>query len=620
MQEKSTDQRRISLVAGTILLVVTSLVGAMVFNVMLHHAERLLSSSLQLSLQNYVDLAKSEIQQGFQKGLTVATRPFLIDQVQRMDRDGGDSTTLFALNRGAQSFLATGLSAVALFDQDGHELAHAGSFTQQPALTVPLNFSGHTQLLFKDKFFLRTDLNIVNAGHVIGRMSAEVPLPVLSSMFMSTKHLGKTADLALCAHAGPNISCFPTTLHSNILTAPKRSAKGIPLPMAHALEGETGFITARDYRHHEVSAAYSPFDDLGLGMVLKMDSAELYAPVWSQLRYLLPLMVVMLVVALLLLRWQLSPLVIKLVRSERTAREASMKLRDSESRVRAVLANVDEGIVTIAVTGEIELFNLGAERMFGYSSKEVIGKNVSMLMPEPYRSEHDSYLERYLRTGEARVIGRGREVTAQRSNGEIFPIDLRISEFYLEGRRQFIGIMRDTTERKAAEAKILHLAHYDALTDLPNRRLVQDRIQQTITWAQRAGTRFAVMFIDLDKFKNINDILGHDVGDQLLQMVAQRLTASLRADDTVGRQGGDEFIVLLANLSAAGDAALVAQKILNVLSAPFVINGQNVRSGASIGIALYPQDGNDVEMLLKNSDTAMYRAKEAGRNNFKFFA
>jgi diguanylate cyclase (GGDEF)-like protein len=208
---------------------------------------------------------------------------------------------------------------------------------------------------------------------------------------------------------------------------------------------------------------------------------------------------------------------------------------------------------------------------------------------------------------------------AQRSSGETFPMELRVSEFYLDGQRQFIGVMRDITERKATEATITHLAHYDALTDLPNRRLVQDRIQQTVVWARRSGAQFAVMFLDLDKFKTINDTLGHDVGDQLLQMVAHRLTECLRAEDTVGRQGGDEFIVLLASLSAAEDAALVAQKILATLSAPFVINGQDLRTGASIGIAVYPQDGGDVETLLKNSDTAMYHAKEAGRSNCQFF-
>ena len=608
------------MVAGTILVVVAILAGVMVFYIMARHAEHLLSNSLQSSLQNHVALAKSETRRGFENGMTVATRPLLIDQLQRMDMHEGDGATLDSLNRAAQSLHATGLSAVALIDNNGQVLARAGDFVRQPELTVPINLSGHAQLLFKDKFFLRTDLNIVNAGHIVGRGITETPLPALSRMFSGIKRSGKTAELALCASSGSNMQCFPSTLNPHVMTLPKRSSKGVPLPMAHALEGDTGFITAHDYRHQEVVAAYSPVGDLGLGMVLKMDSAELYAPVWSQLRYLLPLMAGILAVALLLLRWLLTPLVTGLVRSEREARAANVRLRDSENRVRTVLETVDEGIVSISATGKIKLFNPGAERMFGYRGADILGNNVSMLMPEPYRSEHDGHLMRYLHTGEARVIGIGREVAAQRSNGEIFPMELRVSEVYLDGQRQFIGIMRDITERKAAEAKIIHLAHYDALTDLPNRLLVQDRIQQTIAWARRSGAQFAVMFIDLDKFKSINDSLGHDVGDRLLQMVAHRLTESLRAEDTVGRQGGDEFIVLLASLSAAEDAALVAQKILGVLSAPFIINGQDLRTGASIGIAVYPQDGADVETLLKNSDTAMYYAKDAGRSNFQFFA
>lgn len=531
MQQQKIDQQPIGLVAGAILIVVAILVGVMVFYVMGHHAEHLLRSSLQSSLQNRVALAKSEIRQGFQKGMTVATRPFLIDQVQRMATHDGDDATLEALNKAAQSFLSTGLSAIALFDKDGKELARAGDFVQQSALTVPINFSGHARLLFTDKFFLRTDVNILKAGRVVGKVVTETPLPTLSSMFRSTQRSGMTEDLALCASSGSNMQCFPTTLNPQVMTLSKRSPKGVLLPMTHALEGGTGFIIAHDYRHQEVVAAYSPVGDLGLGMVLKMDSAELYAPVWSQLRYLLPLMAGILAVALFLLRWQLSPLVVKLVRSEREARAANVRLRDSENRVRTLLETVDEGIVSISETGSIELFNPGAERMFGYRGADIIGSNVSMLMPEPYRSEHDEYLRGYLETGTAHVIGTGREVRAQRSNGEIFPMELRVSEFYLDARRQFIGIMRDITERKTAEEKIIRLAHHDALTDLPNRRLVQERIQQTIAWARRSGAQFAVMFIDLDKFKGINDTLGHDVGDRLLQMVAHRLTECLREGD-----------------------------------------------------------------------------------------
>ncbi len=621
MQPQRIDQQRIVFVAGTILVVVTILVGMMVFYIMQRHAENLLRNSLQASLQNQVALAKSEMLRGFERGITVSTRPLLINQAHLAITHPEDSKAGEVLNKVVKSFLQTGLSAIALLDKDGKEVAHAGAFVQQPTLIVPINLAGHTQLLFKDKFFLRTKGDMMKAGNIVARVVTETPLPALSNMLIAIQRSGKTSELVICASSGTNqMRCFPTTLSPNILTLAKRSPEGVPLPMTHALEGETGFIIAQDYRHQEVVAAYSPIDDFGLGMVLKMDSHELYAPVWSQLRYLLPLIVAMLAIALLLLRWLLTPLVTELVRSEREARAANVRLRDSENRVRMLLDNVDEGIVSISSNGKVELFNPGAERMFDYRSADILGENISILMPEPYRSEHDQYLERYLHTGESHVIGVAREVEAQRFNGETFPMELRISEFSLDGQRMFIGIMRDITERKATEEKIIHLAHFDALTDLPNRRLVQDRIQQTIAWARRADAQFAVMFIDLDKFKSINDTLGHNVGDQLLQMVAQRLTESLRAEDTVGRQGGDEFIVLLASLSAAEDSALVAQKILSALSAPFVINGQDLRTGASLGIAIYPQDGEDVETLLKNSDTAMYHAKEAGRSNYQFFA
>ena len=607
--------------AGTILVVVTILVGMSVFYIMQRHAENLLRHSLQTSLQNQVALTRSEIKRGFERNITVATRPLLINQAQQAIAQRGDDTARTVLNKVIKSFLQTGLSAISLSDTNGNEVARAGVFVQQPALAVPLSLTGNTELLFKGKFFLRTEGNMLKADKIVARVVTETPLPALNDIFVATKSAGKTAELAMCASSGINqMRCFPTTLTPRILTLDKRSPKGVPLPMTHALEGEKGFIIARDYRRQEVVAAYSPIDHLGLGLVLKMDSDELYAPVWNQLRYLLPLIVAILAVALLLLRWLITPLVTELVRSERDARAANVRLRDSENRVRMLLDNVDEGIISISSTGKIELFNPAAERMFGYRSADIIGENISTLMPDPYRSEHDEYLARYQRTGETQVIGIAREVTAQRSNGDIFPMELRISEFKLDGQAMFIGIMHDITERKAIEEKIIHLAHYDALTDLPNRSLVQDRIQQTIAWARRADAQFAVMFIDLDKFKNINDTLGHDVGDQLLQMVAQRLTEALRAEDTVGRQGGDEFIVLLASLSAAEDSAVVAQKILTTLSTPFVINGQDLHTGASLGIAIYPQDGEDVETLLKNSDTAMYHAKEAGRSNYQFFA
>ena len=174
-------------------------------------------------------------------------------------------------------------------------------------------------------------------------------------------------------------------------------------------------------------------------------------------------------------------------------------------------------------------------------------------------------------------------------------------------------------ENEKAKVEMTHLAQHDALTGLPNRILLNDRLAQAIALARRQSKQFAVMFLDLDRFKDINDSLGHAVGDQLLQSVAKRLVAEVRSSDTVCRQGGDEFVILLADIEHAKDAAISAQKILATLTVPHRINQHELHISVSIGISIYPDDGADAEILIKNADTAMYHAKEDGRNNYRFF-
>ena len=173
---------------------------------------------------------------------------------------------------------------------------------------------------------------------------------------------------------------------------------------------------------------------------------------------------------------------------------------------------------------------------------------------------------------------------------------------------------------QSTKVELDHRAHHDTLTDLPNRILLQDRLSQAIDLARRQGKQLAVMFMDLDQFKHINDSLGHAVGDQLLQSVAHRLVGCVRQSDTISRQGGDEFVLLLPQIEQAEDAALSAQKVLVALAPPHHIDGHDLHIGVSIGISLYPGDGQDAETLIKNADIAMYHAKENGRNNYQFFA
>jgi len=176
-----------------------------------------------------------------------------------------------------------------------------------------------------------------------------------------------------------------------------------------------------------------------------------------------------------------------------------------------------------------------------------------------------------------------------------------------------------TEQVQTAKVELDHLAHHDVLTDLPNRILLQDRLIQAIELARRQGAQLAVMFMDLDQFKHINDSLGHAVGDQLIQSVAQRLVGCVRQSDTISRQGGDEFVLLLPHIEHAEDAALSAQKILAAFALPHRIDQHDLHISVSIGISIYPDDGEDAETLIKSADTAMYHAKESGRNNYKFF-
>lgn len=296
------------------------------------------------------------------------------------------------------------------------------------------------------------------------------------------------------------------------------------------------------------------------------------------------------------------------------------ELEKSQNQLQAIIHNAMDGIIMINEAGAILGFNPAAEQIFGYTQQEVLGKNLNMLMPEPVRSEHDSYINSYIETGIAKIIGIcGREVTAVRRNGEQFPMELSASEMVLGGLRYFVGIVRDITERKLAEEKIAHLAHYDYLTDLPNRALFLNSLEHSILLAKRKNYKVAVLFLDLDGFKQVNDTLGHYAGDLLLRGVSNRLKEIIRASDTVARVGGDEFIFVLNEIGSDENAALMANKIISALSAPFELKGQQCRVGGSVGISMFPDDATDSEMQIKQADEAMYLAKQSGKNTYKFY-
>ncbi len=298
-------------------------------------------------------------------------------------------------------------------------------------------------------------------------------------------------------------------------------------------------------------------------------------------------------------------------------RRLERDLAAEHERLRVTLHSIGDGVITTDREGRVQYLNPVAEEFTGWLCDEAIGRpfdDVFRMVDRRTGAPVESPLACVLSDGlpeHGLLVGRGgRKSVIEDSASPIRDRDGSVLGVVL--------VFHDVTATRAMADRMSHMAQHDALTDLPNRVLLNDRLSQAVLAAQRAGARFAVMFIDLDHFKQINDTLGHGAGDQLLRIVAGRLGALLREVDTVSRLGGDEFVLLLSGIETPGDAAEVAAKILRTVAQPCEVAGQTLAVSSSVGIALYPEDGDSGDALIRASDAAMYRAKQAGRNQFRF--
>ena len=325
-----------------------------------------------------------------------------------------------------------------------------------------------------------------------------------------------------------------------------------------------------------------------------------------------------------------QPFACRIVLSDITERkQAEAALRDSEQRLRAVVETTLDAVVTMDAKGYITDWNAQAEKVFGWTREEATGFTVSQLIvPAQHREAHDRGLKRYLAEGVGPVLNKRIEITAMRKSGEEFPIELAITPMRVGNSLVFSAFMRDITERKTATDKIESLAYrltfYDPLTELPNRRLLMDRLTIALATCVRHRRRGALLSIDLDNFKTINDTRGHHQGDLLLQQVSQRLLTCIRECETVARLGSDKFVVMLENLSdnlleAASHVELVGERILSSLSQIYQLDDHEHHSTLSIGITLFGESAEGIEEPLKRADLAMHQAKAAGRNGLRFF-
>ncbi|MCK4704371.1 MAG: diguanylate cyclase, partial [Gammaproteobacteria bacterium] len=286
-------------------------------------------------------------------------------------------------------------------------------------------------------------------------------------------------------------------------------------------------------------------------------------------------------------------------------------------RASLVFENTSEGIIIINDKYEIISINRAFTNITGYTEEEVIGKNPSILSS----GKHDKKFFRNMWQSINKTGQWNGEIHNKKKDGEIYTELLNVNTFKdIKGNlTYYIGVFTDISAIKETENKLEYLAHHDPLTDLPNRLLCHARMSHEFQMAKRNKLQVAVLFLDLDMFKIVNDSMGHAKGDLLLQLVAQRINDSLRDEDTIARLGGDEFTIITGSLKSRQDAALVAENTLELFSTPFNIEGQEVFIGVSIGISIFPDDGENPDILLRNADAAMYRAKSEGRNNYQFY-
>lgn len=283
-----------------------------------------------------------------------------------------------------------------------------------------------------------------------------------------------------------------------------------------------------------------------------------------------------------------------------------------------VIENTSEAVVFTDAKGLILDVNNAYQSITGYQREELIGKNPNVL--KSGRHDRNFYQSMW-----AQIKAKGYwsgEVWDRRKNGEIYPKWLMINAMMDEegSATGYVGIFSDLSDQKKAEEKLEELSFYDPLTHLPNRVLFHDRLSVGVSIAKREKHLLAVLLIDLDRFKVVNDSLGHNVGDELLELIAQRFLTLGRESDTVARLGGDEFAVLLPELNSAEDASVVAQNFIDSLQDPFCFSGHTINIGASIGVSIFPSDGADVDGLIKRAELALYKAKEQGRNTYQYFS
>jgi diguanylate cyclase (GGDEF)-like protein/PAS domain S-box-containing protein len=610
------EDGKVRFLSAAILIVVTTTVGLTGFVLLQEGLQRTLESRLESVMESrgpWVNAITSEVARDALSDLRLTG---VMETAARLAANPRDKQAAGQFDTLAQHLVAEGYSGLTLEDVNRQAVLESRKAAGAPAFIAPLTPDGMLELGWDQHTFVRVRVAIDKEGGLAGYVRIDKVVPALEAPLFSVAKLGSTAELAACIRREQRLVCLPNNRNSSVFsvelkdsTNPKERQK-TPLPMELALAGKTGIVYTLDYRNQNVIAAYGEIAP-GLGFVAKQDAKEAYGVIRNALMVGVPIILVISLLGALTLYSQLDPIVTRMRRSEQEADDAAIQTR-------TIMEAVGEGIMTIDRHSIIQSANEAVCEIFGYNKSELIGRNVSILIPADMRGAHARGVARAAEGGPPRLLGKPNvQIDGLRKNGAHFPLEITINAVPLSGQTLFVGVMRDITERKELEEKLARLAQYDTLTGLPNRALFMDRLDTALLRARRSNGAVALMFIDLDGFKEINDTFGHQGGDELLVQVAQRLAASVRKSDSVARLAGDEFTIILEDLASPDyDAKAVAAKVITAMRAPFKVRGEAATVTASVGLVIHDVRIGDVDSseLLRHADEQMYGAKQAGKN------
>lgn len=604
--------RKILLISSLTLIMLILFTSLSVYSVMQKQIEAIATSGLEAALENTVQHIQKQIAHSVTNTHAISTQIFLTQGLEKFYSDHLQKEDIEEIAQSIEKILSTYFSGIEIYDTDDNLILSTGNFSKYRQLAIELNTESNinTILFWNNDFIIRNSIQLANEyGKPIGRIVTEEHLPNLTRIFTEATLVGNTSDFQLCAPVkGDNLEmdCFLRNFDDNQLKRMQRTMNNQPLPVHFALEGQTGIKFTKDYRQIEVVAAHSPvvYD---LGAVLKINKDELinnYST--DQIKAIIFYLVLILFLGIAIISSLTLPLIQKLINQKESYLNERLKENICLQKIRGYLA-LDQST-------EDTCKNILKSLLPVFEFQEM---TVAMIKLDDKRYFTPKYQENLSNCISSAIISNRQQCgLLQVAYIRNFPSTLIYQQNLIDTIAHDLGRWY---EGKEAEKRIIEMATHDALTGLPNRYLLRDRIEQVLVHDTRLQRQMAVLFIDLDHFKTINDSLGHEIGDLLLKAVADRLKSCVRNEDTVARQGGDEFIVVLNSIAESLDAAKVAQKILDSLAQPFHIHDNELHIDGSIGIAVFPDDGVNAETLLKNGDVAMYHAKKNGRNNYQFF-